>query len=577
MTRFPRGSGLVIGAAVCCLALGARLEAAETPRRLMGYVAMSDGARLPYVVYLPEGEGRFPVLFTYNPYAGGGAGPAVANEFRGQGYAVMSASMRGTGCSAGLHEFQSPTIAQDGAALVEWAAAQPWSDGNVGMFGNSYPGMTQIMVAGARPPHLRALAVGASVSTLYDDIFYPGGIFNYGQAAIWTWLIQPRSAELGAALRIREGDMECAALRAQQTPQNMFDELAKHPLRDAWWQERSVVRDAARLEAPVLLFHAWQDQQIAVSASLELFHEIRAPKRMVLSNGSHSFYSQGPVQAGLRKRWFERWLKGTRNGVEDEPAVTVLFENRKQAEAWKPGWTWDFSTWPAPESGWLDLSMTVAGKLRPGSELLSTETGERFYVASLGTELIGDSASFSSRPSPVGALSYRGEPLAEDTTVLGAPEVVLQLSSELADTDVMLALHDISPLGEVLFVQRGFLRASHQEARPAPAWGGRPRPTHAALTALSQGEVRELKIALYPVGHVFRRGHVIELLVLSPSGVPSPNWAFASPVIPGRNQVHHGTLRRSRLLLPVLPKRQAEAPAPPCGSLELQPCFSPPR
>ena len=564
------------GGLLACLGADAS-PAAEAPRRLLCYVAMADGARLPYVVYLPAAEGRYPVLLIYDPYAGGGARPAVASEFLDEGYAVMSASLRGTGCSAGQHEFQSPSIGADGAALVEWAAAQPWSDGNVGMFGNSYPGMTPLLVAGARPKHLRALAVGASVSTLYDDIFYPGGIFNYGQAAIWTWLIQPRSSEQGAAQRTREGDAKCAELRARQTPQRMFDELRAHPLRDAWWQERSVLPHAARIEVPVLLFHAWQDQQIAVSAAVELFHEIRAPKRLVLSNGGHSFYGQGPAQAALRRRWFERWLKGVRNGVDEEPAVSVLFENRKLDEEWRPGWTWSFPGWPGEATSWLELSLTADGKLRTGGEPLPAEAGERAYVFPLGTELVGDSAAFQARPSPAGTLAYRGEPLSEDTAVLGAPEVVLYLSSELADTDVMLALHDVSPAGEVLYVQRGFLRASHRETRAAAAWGGRPRATHERAEPLSPGEVRELRAALYPVGHVFRRGHSIELLVLSPPSVPSPNWAFAVAAAPGRNRVHHGPAAPSRFSLPVLRHRSAEAPAPACGSLELQPCWSPPR
>lgn len=561
---------------LACLA-GDPSLAAEAPRRLLGYVPMTDGARLPYVVYLPAAPGRYPVLLTYDPYAGGGAGPLVAGEFLDQGYAVMSASLRGTGCAAGRHEFQSSSIGADGATLVEWAGSQPWSDGNVGMFGNSYPGMTQLLVAGARPGHLRALAVGASVSTLYDDIFYPGGIFNYGQAAIWTWLIQPRSAQQGAAFRVREGDAECEGLRARQAPQRVFDELRARPLRDAWWRERSVLPAAARLDVPVLLFHAWQDEQIAVSAALELFHEIRAPKRLVLGNGGHSFYRQGPVQAALRRRWFERWLKGVRNGVEAEPAVSVLFENRRQDGQWKAGWSWSFPGWPAGPASWLELSLTADGKLRRSPELAPEDAGERPYLFPLGTQLVGDSAAFQARPSPVGALAYRSEPLAEDTAVLGAPELVLYLSSELPDTDVMATLQDVSPGGDVLYVQRGFLRASHHETRPASAWSGRPRPSHERAEPLLHGEVRELLLPLYPVGHVFRRGHVIELLVLAPPSVPSPNWALATPMTPGRNRVHHGPAARSRLSLPVLANRSAEAPAPACGSLELQPCWSPPR
>lgn len=565
----------VPAALAVALVSGTLAVAAEQPRRLLGYAAMPDGARLPYVVYLPQAEAPFPVLLTYNPYAGGGAGAAVAAEFLDQGYAVMSASLRGTGCSAGRHEFQSPTIAGDGAALVEWAAAQPWSDGNVGMFGNSYAGMTQILAAGARPPHLRAIAPGASVSTLYDDIFYPGGIFNYGQAGVWTWQIQPHSAEAGVALRLREGDRECRELRARQSPQRMFDELRVHPLYDDWWRERSVVGAAARVQVPTLLFHAWQDQQIAASAAVELFHEIHPPRRLVMANGSHSFYGQGPVQAELRRRWFERWLKHVPNGVENEPALTVLFENRKQEGVWRAGWSWSFQNWPIDEVRWRELRLTADGRLKDGDALLPVETGQRRYLYPLGIQLVGDQASFQTRPSAVGSLGYRSAPFAEDTVVLGAPEVVLYVSSERSETDLMVALHDVSPEGAVLYLQSGFLRATHRQLRASDAWGGRPRPLHDEAEPLVPGKRYELHLALYPVGHVVRRGHSLELLVLAPPSVPSTHWALAAVMAPGRNAVYHGRESPSRLLLPTLPGRRAEAEAPPCGSLEMQPCWSP--
>lgn len=163
---------------------GAVLPAAAPesgPFRDYGYLTVGDGVRLAYVVYLPAREGRFPVLVQYSPYLGGGLDPikhqsnaAGAEMFLREGYAILSVSGRGTGCSEGVHELLSEWEARDGAALIEWAGAQPWSDGNVGMVGNSYSGTSLYLTAGRRPKYLKALAVGGSPVDAYRDAAYPG-------------------------------------------------------------------------------------------------------------------------------------------------------------------------------------------------------------------------------------------------------------------------------------------------------------------------------------------------------------------------------------------------------------------
>ncbi len=132
----------------------------------IGYIPLHDGTRLAYILYKPAAAGRFPVLVKYEPYWGGGTQFKVEEPLYLQhAYAVMMVNVRGTGCSSGqFHRIREPIQVQDGAEVIEWAGTQLWSDGNVGMFGNSYSGITQLMVGPLRPKHLKVLAMGGIVS-----------------------------------------------------------------------------------------------------------------------------------------------------------------------------------------------------------------------------------------------------------------------------------------------------------------------------------------------------------------------------------------------------------------------------
>jgi uncharacterized protein len=546
------------------------------PQRELGYVSMPDGARLPYVLYGQQLDRRSPVLLIYNPYEGGGTDGAAPGplgqeirDYLQHGYVVVAASLRGTGCSAGTLTFQSPQIAEDGAALVEWAGAQRWSDGNVGMFGNSFSGMTTLMVGGRRPAPLRAIISGAPPSRLYEDIFYPGGIFSVGQAGLWSFAGQPFSALRGVEFREAAGDRECASLRAAQRPNRMVHEQSEHPLYDEWWQTRSIEHDAARLRVPVLFVHAWQDQQIAVSSGLQLFRRTTTMKKIVLSNGGHSFYNQSGLQE-TKRRWFDRWLRQAPNGIEEEPAVTVLFENRMQ-NGQQAGWTATYPAWPVPGTRQVSLALLPDGSLAPSADSPS-RSGERSYIYPVSTELVGTQTSFAVRPHPQGTLRYLSAPMTDDMTLLGAPSLTMYLSSEQSDTDLMAVLYDVSPAGETVYLQRGFARASHRSLNANPA-ASEFYHDHSRRLPLVPGEVHELVVPFYAVGHVLRRAHRLELAILAPPAIPSPNWALALILKPSRNTVHYSARYGSRLDLPVIPGG-ASAVVPPCGSLEFQPCRS---
>jgi putative CocE/NonD family hydrolase len=106
-------------------------------------------------------------------------------------YVTVHASVRGTGCSGGEFDLFSWRSALDGREVVEWVADQSWSNGDVGIYGHSYGGITGFMVAATRPPHLRAASLSGLIDDLYRGIVYPGGVSNYGFPLLWTGAVRP--------------------------------------------------------------------------------------------------------------------------------------------------------------------------------------------------------------------------------------------------------------------------------------------------------------------------------------------------------------------------------------------------
>src|SRR4051812_34431123 len=200
-SRSTASGSLPIGLAALALALACAGPAQASVDK-WGYIPLADGTQLRYTVTLPAADGRFPVAMDYDGYCEGTGATTcndvdMAKKLVGAGYAVLGVSMRGTGCSTGTFDFRSPQEHADGAAAVEWAAKQPWSTGRVGMFGDSFPGLSQPGVAALRPHGLAAIAPFQIVDDVYRDVAYPGGISNGEFGAFWGFGRPARGRRLG--------------------------------------------------------------------------------------------------------------------------------------------------------------------------------------------------------------------------------------------------------------------------------------------------------------------------------------------------------------------------------------------
>ena len=148
---------------------------------------------------------------------------------------MLGVSVRGTGSSEGV--FTSPFAPQEGAdgkTMIDWAAEQPWCDGNVGMYGNFYAGVSQLEVAAQHPKALKALAASEIWGDTYEELCYPGGIFNFGFVGQWSYQTQPYFSATGVHVnRQFNGDIRgCEARAANPTIGKTFAEMRAHPFLD---------------------------------------------------------------------------------------------------------------------------------------------------------------------------------------------------------------------------------------------------------------------------------------------------------------------------------------------------------
>lgn len=580
-----RGGGRTL--AVCVLALlsvcggaHAAVVLEDTPiagvARELGYFDAADRTKLAYVVYRPAKPARYPTVAWFDVYGAGSMPPLEMVRFwLDHGYAFAAASVRGTGCSHGEYHPFTAQEAIDGAAFVDWAGSQDWSSGKVGLIGSSQPGILQFGVAAREPRHLAAIAPGGTIRRIYADGWFLGGIYNASFATHWSRVDQPQASRLGAQMRIKLGDEACKAAEARIGPNGLLRALAERPFDGPFYQQLSPYDRAPEVKVPVLMVQSWTDPAIGSSA-IGVFERLRtAHKRLFVLNGGHDAYLYSTAQDEVR-RWMDHWVKGERNGIEREPRARIDFETRPTAApgaygditAVKAAWTTTLPDWPAPAQQWRTLYLHGDGTL--GDE--SGDNAERSYFYPSGTELPGSQLQFELRPLDWGALSYRSSPMSTDTAILGSPQLRLHVTSEQADTDFLVVLHDVSPRGEVTYLQRAYLRASHRGVDPERSTPQYVFHPHTSAEPVKPGAVYEVQLSIPPVAHLLRAGHALELLIAAPSPIPAPAWGVMPLMLPGFNTIHHGKAHPSQLRIPVVPGVEAQAPPPGCGELLFQPC-----
>lgn len=552
-----------------------------------GYINLPDGVSLKYTAVYPDDGLTHPTLMEYSGYNPGSVpDQPYIDRYIPKGYAFIGVNIRGTGCSGGTFDFFEPQQGRDGAFVIDnFISTRPWSNGDVGMIGKSYPGITQLFVAEQRPTHLKAIAPGHFYGDIFRDVAFPGGIFNYSFAALWSFIVQPGDGYQSAARAIAGGDSICAANVAQHTATNArynaFIQAQEHPYDDALTKERSPETMVDQINVPVYTAISWQDEQVGPREA-EMLSKLQTPYWAILTNGDHGMYR---TQASLARidEFFDHFLKGADNGFSSTstnpyPPITYWWESGRGGVR-APGWTTSGQSFPPPATA-KRLFLGSGGKLIDSAETAALPDA---YVYPAGSQSIANpyyaSTSFPSqyvwakKPAPGTALSYTTDAFNDDTALIGTASVDLSFASSAPDTDLEVTLTEIRPDGQEEYIQKGWLRASHRKEDPAKSTELRPYQTHAKQDSalLVPGQVTPLRVEIFPFGHIIRKGSKVRLWIEAPNAVPEL-WGMTFLPTAATNFVYHDTITPSSLVLPVVSGVSVPFGYADCGKVIRQPC-----
>lgn len=605
----------------------------QLPAGGFGYLKTRDSTTLSVNISLPGPveNGPYPTVLEYSGYSPSNPDDlSFAQIYNALGFAYAGVNMRGTGCSGGSFRYFEISQLLDGYDAVEVIAAQPWVLNNkVGMVGISYPGISQLFVASTQPPSLSAIAPMSVLDDSYRSTLYPGGILNTGFAVPWTEERMTSSAPLGQAWskdRIDAGDTECAGNQKVrlQNP-NLVELIEANPFYSpAVADEINPTLLVDKINVPVFIAGSWQDEQTGGRFPAFLDNFANAPKMFItLTNGLH-IDALGPsllgryveylnlyvadrvpdlstavapasllysaiygLEVGIKaeNRFENMTLDEARSAFERDGRVQVLFENGG-VEGQPPAsplarWKAEFPSWPIPSVQPVRFNLGADGALAPA--LVSTgSTSYRadpsavpptFYEGSSSAIWRSD-VTYNWVRNPEGtAAVFTTEPLTENLVLVGPSSADLWISSDATDTDLEVTISEIRADGSEVYVQSGWLRASHRALDDSESPELRPNHSHleSASAPLVPGEITPVRIEIFPVAHPFRTGSRIRVTIDAPGG-NRPVWQFRS-ISAGENvTIAHDATYPSSIVLSIVRELEVPRGDAACGALRGQPC-----
>ncbi|MBI3404727.1 MAG: CocE/NonD family hydrolase [Acidobacteria bacterium] len=556
-------------------------------------VPMRDGVILHADVMRPAGPGPFPTLVYRTPYSKNESGQrqSTAQNAVARGYAAVLVDVRGRYQSGGdFLPYQQE--GKDGFDTIEWAAKQPWSNGNVGTWGLSYPGAVQWLAAMEQPPHLKAMVPAMTFSSP-RNFFYTEGVFDLSWI-YWIWANIAPDARVKMKL---DGPKTGAEARAvwekehrrmelhlplgdladlKQTAPWYFTWLS-HPPEDKWWDWCELRGKYNRTSAAVFNFSGWYDEAYGPEGATTNFNGLLAARKnwpdpktkLLIGPWEHGIPRRNANKVGERDfgqaavidydemvlRWLDHYVRGVDNGVEKEKRVRyfVMGPNEwREADAWPPAGV-------TPTSFYLS---GVASKDKNGGLSLEKVVAPQRYCS-----LISDPENPVTDPHPIysgahdyrdmaghdGVLIFETEPLELDTEVTGQVKAEIFISVDAPDTDLWVRLMDVGPDGAAFNLNSPGLDVVRASYANAGANGQR--------RLLQPGKVYKLEFKNLVTSNVFGKGHRIRIQVHT-AFIPhfSRNLhtgeleSVSSKTRKATVTIHHDKKYPSRLILPVMNK-----------------------
>ena len=536
------------------------------------WIPMPDGVRLSARIWLPpDAEERpVPALLEYIPYRKRD-GTRARDEtmhpwFAAHGYAAVRVDLRGSGDSEGILEDEYlQRELDDGVEVLAWLGRQPWCDGRVGMIGISWGGFNALQIAALRPPELGAIVTVCSTDDRYaDDVHHMGGCL-LGDNLSWASVMFAHTSLPPDPEIVGERWREMWFERLEHG-HPWLDTWLRHPRRDAYWQHGSVAEDYGAIQVPVLAASGWNDGYS--NAVFRLMEHLRVPRAGLIGPWGHAYPhlgSPGPAIDFLTVcvRWWDRWLKGVPNGVDDEPMLRLWMQDSVPPTPrydCRPGRWIGEDAWPSEhvrprtfrlaEKRLVDERDGAPSERRLGTSPLHLRSPLPLglFAGKWCSYTVAPDLPHDQRQEDGGALVFDTDPLERPLELCGAATVRLELSADAPVAMLAARLSDVRPSGEVTRVSYGLLNLTHRDgdADPAP---------------LSPGRRYRVEVPLNAAAHAFPAGHRIRLALSSsywPLAWPAPTSVCVDVHLPG-----------AELEVPFREPRPEDATLPPLGEARM--------
>jgi putative CocE/NonD family hydrolase len=555
--------------------------AADLYRPGQAQVSTSAQAKgVPYGPWAPASTivqpspGPFPTIVVRTPY--GRSHPdriAEGRYFASHGYAVLVVDVRGRGDSDGRFiPYRNEAV--DGYDTIEWAAAQPWSTGSVGTLGASYLARIQWLTALTQPPHLRAMIPIVTPSDPFVET--PTGVPS-PMHLCWLYMTSDRAVQNVDAVDWMQVYQHLPLINMDQATGRRIShwrEEFEHPRLDEWWQEISYQHRLNEIDIPVLHISGWyDDEQIGTPLNYARMsrqassERARRAQRLIMGPWPHQvnrssrmgeidFGPQALIDLlGYERRFFDRWLKGEENGLDEEPPVRIFVMG---VNRWREEWEWplartEYTRWYLHSQGRANslfgdgrLSLTPSNTSEPSDTYVYDPLHPTPFITEPTSSQIGGPDDYRPVQRRDDVLVYTSEPLTQPLEVTGPVRMELFASSTARDTDFVVQLHDVWPNGYAQRLCDGMVRARFRQ--------GMDREQ-----LLTPGSVERYEIDCWNTSHVFLPGHRIRVHVASsafPKYDRNPNTGepqgLSTHTQPAQQTVYHDRARPSAIILPVI-------------------------
>ncbi|MDZ4312946.1 MAG: CocE/NonD family hydrolase [Cypionkella sp.] len=542
------------------------------------WIPLADGRRLAARLFLPANPAPVPVILEYIPYRRRDLTRLGDDQlhlwFAAHGYAGARVDIAGTGDSEGVMGDEYIAREQDDACeVIEWLGQQDWCSGAVGMIGHSWGGFSGLQAAARRPARLKAVVSVYSTDDRYAcDAHWMGGCliddnFSWGSALFNYCALPPDPAVVGhdtwrEMWRVR---IENATL----IPAGWM----RHQRRDEFWKHGSVCEDFGAIACPVLAVGGWLDGY--PRTVFNLVENLSAPCKGIIGPWGHKMPEigfPGPAIGFLQEclRWWDRWLKDIKNGVEDDPDMRLYLMDPLTPDpvaTTRPGRWLAIRNWPEAAAQPQTFSLGSDGTLVRGeaikgagktcsvrSPLTTGQTGQAWCPYGQGR--VAPDGAVDQRVDDALSLCFDLASLTEPLSILGTGWLRLLVSADKPLAQVAVRLTDVAPDGTSTLVSFGVLNLAHRNSHEFPE-------------ALVPGQSYDVQVELKPVGQIIPAGHKLRLAISSaywPMLWPSPEQAMLT-IDPAGSRLDLPVLAEGFESEPVIFGPVAQAPAGPSTRL----------